>query len=98
MIRSTRYRSGLSSPLATLNARRRAGIAARWIVALLLILMVGRMSMDDEIVAAQMADELAAAVATVNARAPRPSCEPLDRRKAHPAARVANQCRDGGDQ
>ena len=95
MMRSTHYRSGLSAPLATLKVRRRAGIAARWIVSLLLVLLVGRMSMDDEIAAAQMANDLAAAVFTANAQ---PRCQPLDRRKAHTAARVANQCRDGGGQ
>jgi predicted secreted Zn-dependent protease len=92
MNRSTHIRSGLPSSLSALKARRVASITLRWIVAFLLILLVGRMAMDDEIVAAKMAEELNAAVVTLNAK---PACEALTRRVTHTTAEVANQCRTG---
>ena len=89
MDRITHYRSGLPTRLATQQARKSIGQALIWVAAFALILLVGRISMDDEIVAEQMRRELEAAVVTAKAE---PRCEPLDRRVAHTASRVANQC------
>ena len=95
MIRSTHYRSGLPTRLATQQARDRIGKALIWVAAFALILLVGRISMDDEIVAEQMRRELEAAVVTAKAE---PRCEPLPYRKANTASQVARQCREGGEQ
>ena len=95
MIRSRHYRSGLPMRLATQQARKSIGQALIWVAAFALILLVGRISMDDEIVAEQMRRELEAAVVTAKAE---PRCEPLPYRKANTASQVARQCRDGGEQ
>ena len=93
MIRSSHYRSGLAPSLPSQQARKSIGKALIWVGALALILVVGRMSMDDEIVAEQMRQELQAAVVTAKAE---PRCEPLPFRKAPTAAQVARQCRSEG--
>ena len=95
MIRSTHLRSGLAPSLPSQQTRDRIGKALIWVVAFALILLVGRISMDDEIVAEQMRLELEAAVVTAKAE---PRCEPLPYRKANTASQVARQCRDGGEQ
>ena len=85
-------------PLLARNTRRLACIK-RWAICVVLVLAVliaGRMEMDDAIVAEQMRNDLARAVATLEADKAKPKCEPLDRRKAHSAERVARQCVEGG--
>lgn len=93
MIRSTHLRSGLAPSLPSQRARDRIGKALIWVAAFALILLVGRISMDDEIVAEQMRQELQAAVVTAQAE---PRCEALPFPKAPTASQVAKQCRSEG--
>ena len=92
MNHTSNLRSGLAPSLPSQHARRRVGQALIWAAALGLVLIVGHMSMEDEMVAEQMRLELEAAVITANAQ---PRCEPLPYRKANAEAQMARQCRTG---